>query len=159
MFRSAPITPEFFWRLNKAEQADLIWKTLFVENSPVSEAARGVITVLEAFGLDPYAEDLSDARDFFRSQLPADHITRVLDMGRVSDVVMTNDPFDPQEADVWESGVGLDSRFHAALRMDRLLNDWEATVTKLAWQGYRVDPDVSGETVGEVRRFLDRWIA
>ena len=40
-------------------------------------------------------------------------------MSRVSDVVMTNDPFDAQEARVWESGAALDARFHAALRMDR----------------------------------------
>ena len=37
--------------LSKLAQADLIWRTLFVENAPISEATRGVIAVLQAFGL------------------------------------------------------------------------------------------------------------
>src|SRR6185503_7680034 len=63
-----------------------------------------------------------------------------------------------QEAEMWESAAGLDGRFHAALRMDRLLNDWQNTAMKLARMGYRVDADLNGETVKEVRRFLDEWI-
>src|ERR1044072_3614950 len=100
-FRSADISYESFWRMTKQEQADLVWRTLFVENTPVSEATRGVVTVLDAFGLDTAAEDLSEARAFFRSQTVAEHLGRVLELSGVSDVVMTNDPFDPREAHVW----------------------------------------------------------
>jgi len=56
-FRSTAISPEAFWQLSKAQQADLVWQTLFVENSPLSEATCGVITVLNAFGLDTNAEN------------------------------------------------------------------------------------------------------
>src|ERR1044072_6646072 len=35
-FRSAQVTYEQFWRMSKTEQADLVWRTLFVENTPVS---------------------------------------------------------------------------------------------------------------------------
>ncbi len=157
-FRSTRIAAERFWQMSKAEQADLVWKTLFVENTPLSEATRGVVTVLSAFGLDVNAADLTEARDFFHSQSVADHIDRVFDLSKVSDVVMTNDPFDRQEANVLESGARIDGRFHAALRMDRLLNDWQNTATKLARMGYRVDAELNGETVNEVRRFLDEWI-
>lgn len=157
-FRSTSIKPECFWQMSKAEQADLVWRTLFVENTPLSEATRGVITVLNAFGLDTNATDLTEARAFFRSQNVADHIDRVFDLARVSDIVMTNDPFDTQETDVWNSGASLDSRFHSALRMDRLLNDWQNAATRLARMGYRVDAELNGETINEVRRFLDEWI-
>ena len=157
-FRSTEITYERFWRMSMAEQADLVWRTLFVENTPVSEAARGVVTVLSAFGLNPSAPDLKDARAFFREQGFAEHLGRVLEMAGVSDVVMTNDPFDPQETRVWEGGAGLDGRFHAALRMDRLLNDWEESAGALAGQGYGVDVGFAGATAAEVRRFLDKWI-
>src|SRR4051812_8204975 len=51
LFRSTEVAPESFWQMNKTEQADLIWKTLFVENTPLSEATRGIVTVLSAFGL------------------------------------------------------------------------------------------------------------
>lgn len=158
-FRSADTTYERFWQMNKTGQADLVWQTLFVENTPISEATRGVVTVLSAFGLDPAAPDLTEARAFFGSQRISEHLARVLDLARVSDVVMTNDPFNKQEAHVWENGTGVDRRFHAALRMDRLLNDWQRTAAKLASLGYRVDENMSGETADEVRRFLDKWIA
>ena len=67
-FRSTRIKAECFWQMSKAEQADLVWKTLFVENTPLSEATRGIITVLSAFGLDANATDLTEARAFFHSQ-------------------------------------------------------------------------------------------
>src|SRR3954468_12760021 len=44
-FRSADVTHAGFWRMSKTERADLVWQTLFVDNTPVSEAARGIITV------------------------------------------------------------------------------------------------------------------
>ena len=51
LFRSADIKPNEYWQLAQRDKADLIWRTLFVENAPVSEATRGVIAVLDAFGL------------------------------------------------------------------------------------------------------------
>jgi hypothetical protein len=157
-FRSTDITYERFWQMSKTEQADLVWRTLFVEQTPLSEATRGVVTVLAAFGLDPAAPDLTAARAFFRKQKMATHLDRVLNLAGVGDVVMTNDPFDAQEVRLWERAANLDRRFHAALRMDRLLNDWARAAATLAAQGYRVDVKLDGTTAGEVRRFLDLWI-
>src|ERR1044071_5754433 len=82
-FRSADVAYESFWRMSRAEQADLVWRALFVERTPVSEAARGVVTVLDAFGLDTAAEDLNEARAFFREQEPAEHLGRVLELAGV----------------------------------------------------------------------------
>jgi hypothetical protein len=158
-FRFNRIAPERFWQMSKTAQADLIWQTLFVDNTPLSEATRGVINVLNAFGLDTSAPDLTEARAFFQSASLAPHTDDVIDMAGVSDVVMTNDPFDAREADVWESSANLNHRFHAALRMDRLLNDWPQTSARLAAMGYQVDVSLSDATIAEVHRFLDQWIA
>src|SRR5277367_4646316 len=49
LFRSSHLKPEQYWNLTKPQQADAIWQALFVENTPLSEAARGVIAVLKAF--------------------------------------------------------------------------------------------------------------
>src|ERR1700741_4776017 len=57
-FRSTKIAPDQFWRLSQTEKADLGWRTLFVENTPASEATRGIISVLDVFGLDTRADDL-----------------------------------------------------------------------------------------------------
>ncbi|MEP6901727.1 MAG: glucuronate isomerase [Actinomycetota bacterium] len=157
-FRSTEISPEVFWQLNKTQQADLVWQTLFVDNSPLSEATRGVITILSAFGLDPNAQDLWEIREFFQTRDVSSHFDDVLEKACVSDVVMTNDPFDPQEIEVWRKDKTVDIRFHAALRMDRLLNNWKNTAEKLAGFGYRADVNMGGKTVREVRRFLDEWV-
>jgi hypothetical protein len=158
-FRSCQVSTEDFWRLSKTQQADLVWSTLFVHNTPLSEATRGVVHVLRTFGLDPGAPDLSQARQFFRSQDISNQIDKVLELSRVSHVVMTNDPFDREEGEVWDSKVDIDPRFHAALRMDQMLNDWSNTVEKLTSQGYDVASDGGGKTASEARRFLNKWIS
>jgi len=122
MFRSAKISPERFWQMSKLARADFVWQTLFVDNSPTSEAARGVISVLDAFGLDTRAPDLKEAREFFTSRNVSAHIEQVFDIARISGVVMTNDPLDETEARFWKSGSDLDPRFKSSLRLDRLLS-------------------------------------
>ena len=55
VFRVVPATKlpyEAFWKMSKREQADHIWRHLFVERSPISEACRGVLTTLQKLGLD-----------------------------------------------------------------------------------------------------------
>src|SRR5260221_6190895 len=51
-FRFLELPYEKFWSLSKTEQSSLIWNALFLENSPISEACRGVLTTLHAPGLD-----------------------------------------------------------------------------------------------------------
>ena len=123
LFRFSRVAPEQYFAMSKTQQADLIWRTLFIENSPISEAARGVIAVLQAFGLDANASSLKQAREFFRSQGFEDHLTNVLRIAGIDSVVMTNDPLDPAEAPLWRDGFTCDARFRPALRLDRLLND------------------------------------
>jgi hypothetical protein len=124
LFRSNPIKPADYWAMSKEQQADIIWDTLFVRNTPISEACRGVVCVMGALGLDPGAPDLSEAREYFASVDVEEHISNVFDIANVSDVVMTNDPFHPTENQMWRGAGNSDPRFHAALRMDPLINDW-----------------------------------
>ncbi len=158
LFRSATIHPTKYWKLTKIQRADLVWKTLFVDNTPVSEATRGVVAVLEAFGLDARAKTLAPFREFFEKQNLADHIARVFKLAGISEAVMTNDPLDPEESAVWNSGVKPGPGFRAALRIDRILNEWEVHSPVLAGQGYAVQQDCGGPTFTEVRRFLASWV-
>jgi len=158
MFRSAEVSYACFWKMNKAERADLVWRTLFVDNTPLSEAAQGIITILEALDLDTRAPDLEAIRSFFRSRDLKTHLDWVLRAAKVSDIVMTNDPLNEHEAWIWKTGATLDPRFHAALRLDALVNEWDETARKLAGQGLSVNVTLSGATIREVRRFLDQWI-
>ncbi|MEJ7861705.1 MAG: hypothetical protein WKF90_08710 [Pyrinomonadaceae bacterium] len=157
-FRFSSLAPEAFWKLEKTKQSDLIWRTLFVENTPLSEAARGVVAVLNALGLDTRAADLRQAREFFAAQNPADYIDEVLKISNVTDIGMTNDPLDEAEIKVWNGDAPIDSRFHAALRLDRLLNGWAEAVPLMRKQNYEVSEIIDGRTINETRRFLNDWI-
>lgn len=158
-FRSTDVSPASFWKMNKSERADVVWKALFVDNTPLSESARGIVTVLEAFGLDSRADNLEEMRAFFCSRDLKEHFDLVLETSSVSQVVMTNDPFNEHEAWIWKAGAASHPRFHASLRLDVLLSHWPEAARQLAREGLPVNPDLSGETVREVRRFLDGWIA
>jgi len=153
-FRQSEVKPEKYWTFSKQDRADAIWKTLFVENTPISEATRGVIAVLQAFGLPTEARDLREAREFFGEQSPDAHINNVLRMAGVSTVVMTNDPLDPEEMPVWMKGVEVDARFQPVLRLDRILREWSDPWEQLVSLGYNVDSRASVVCVAEIRRFL-----
>ena len=157
LFRFSAIGPQEYWALNKRQRADLVWKTLFVENAPLSEATRGVIAVLDALGLDTAPVTLEPLREFFRRQKLSDYIPRVFRLAGISSVVMTNDPLDPAEAALWNGEIEPDPRFQAALRLDGILNEWPAHREVLASQGYAVDPDAGGRTLAEMRRFVVDW--
>jgi hypothetical protein len=159
LFRSSTITPEQYWQLSKRDKADTIWRALFMENAPVSEATRGVVAVLQAFGLPTGPGDLNEARAFFAAQEPRAHIRRTFELAGISEAVMTNDPLDPQEAPLWEHGAEADRQFHPVLRLDRILNKWADHWQVLAAQGYAVDAGGTSRSASEVRRFLAAWCA
>jgi len=156
-FRSSDTTPEEYWNLSKTERADAIWQALFVENSPISESTRGVVAVLDAFGLPTNASGLQEARRFFGAQSIQSHTRKVLQIAGASDVVMTNDPLDPEERPVWMSGGQNHPQFHAVIRLDRILWGWPQHWQQLASEGYAVDERASGKSIDEVRRFLADW--
>ena len=157
LFRFSPIRPEQYWALGKREQADIIWQVLFVNNTPLSEAARGVIAVLHALGLDPSARRLDPLREFFCAQDLTVYIPHVFQLAGISAAVMTNDPLDPAETALWNEGHQPVASFHAALRLDRIVNEWGAHCTRIAAQGYAVEPELEGRTITELRRFLADW--
>ncbi len=158
LFRSSDLSVEAFWRLSKSQQADAIWQALFVRNTPVSEACRGVVYVMNAFGLDPHAATLQQAREFFAFIEPNDHVERAMQMAGVSDMVMTNDVFNEEEAAYWESGAPRHPKLHAALRMDPLLNSWNRASQILTNRGYTANEAIDQASIASARRFLDDWI-
>jgi len=158
LFRARPdLAPDAFWAMAKPDQADLIWQELFRRRSPVSEACRGVLTVLARLGLDPNTDSLAPLRAWFRNQTPRAYIDTVFRLSHVRKLYMTNDPFDPVERAVWEKGFDRDPRFEAVLRLDSALMNWPDPVPGLQALGYEVEPALSGRTLAEIRRYLKAW--
>ena len=160
VYRVAPVPYDAFWKLTKSEQADHIWKHLFIERSPVSEACRGVLTTLARLGLDPADRDLPRLRKWFKQQKPNDYIDRVMQVSNVSSITMTNAVFDDNERARWLKGPEAlrDPRFTAVLRIDPMLRDWPAAAKKMASWGYDVGETVNAKTIDEARRFLRDWL-
>jgi hypothetical protein len=136
LFRFTPISPERYFALDKQQKADLIWQTLFVENGPLSEATRGVVAVLYALGLDTASTTLTPLRQFFRGQEVAEYVPRVFRLAGIDSAVMTNDPLDPAEVAYWDGDVQRDPMFHAALRLDRIVNEWGSSRTPAGVRGF-----------------------
>lgn len=157
-FRFSDMDYDEFFKQTKQEQADLIWQTLFIDHSPVSEAARGVLTILNALGLDVASRDLAAYRRYFANMDHQEYIGKVFDLAGVDCVVMTNDPFDDVERKRWLAGRNTDPRFKAVLRLDPLLSDYANTYLRLQEWGYQVEPTLNEQSIAEVRRFLRDWI-
>ena len=157
MFRQNPVPYDAFWNMSKAEQAECIWKHLFLEHSPVSESCRGVLTCCKKLGIDTEKRDINEIRSYFSEQTPEQYVDTVFEKANVESVVMTNSPFDDQERPVWEKDVARDKRFKAALRLDPLLLDWNVSCGRLQEWGYDVTPDFSQDTFSEIIRFLEYW--
>ena len=156
------LTPERFFAMPKPDQASLVWRKLFMERSPISESCRGVLTSLEALGLDTSARELASLRAWFAEQEPDAQIDRVMKLANVERITMTNDVFDDTERDRWlQSGDGSDlrdPRFRAVLRIDPLVVDWPGAVNRLRGWGLAVELGATGPTLDTVRKFLDQWI-
>jgi len=163
VFRVVPpsrLPYEEFWRMSKREQASHVWKHLFVERTPLSEACRGVVTSLSRLGLDPNTDSLDQIRRWYGEQDPDAFVDRIMELSNVEKITMTNEVFDRNERARWlaDPDVGADARFDAVLRIDPMILNWDLAATVLNEEGYSVDEALSGAAVEEARRFLRDWI-
>lgn len=165
VFRVVPdgrngMTYQKFWQMSRPDQADYIWKHLFVDRTPISEACRGVLTTLSKLGLDPNETSLEPYRRWCADQNPDQFVDRVMELANVDSITMTNPVFDDVEREMWlkDAGIGDDPRFEAVLRIDPLLRNWREASAKLANWGYDVNTEFSERTIEQTKKFLFDWI-
>jgi hypothetical protein len=156
-FRYSDLPYATFRGMSKKAQADAIWKVLFVDHSPVSEACRGVLTALDLLGLPVKKRDLGFYRTWYAKRDRAKHIDEVFKLAGMADCVMTNDPFDDQERPYWVKGYRADERFKPALRIDPVLLGWESAHRRLVEWDYEVTRELTPKTLEEIKRFFREW--
>lgn len=154
------ISPETFYAKTKKEQADIIWKALFVDRTPISEACRGVITTLVALGLQKEVDDrdLNAIRSFYSTyrnrglQGAEEFSEMVFKKAGVKYNIMTNIPFDNNEAQYWRpKRKEYSPKYKSALRVDPLLSGDRQTIeAALKGSGYDV-------TLEAARQYLRDW--
>ncbi|MFZ4453046.1 glucuronate isomerase [Salibacterium aidingense] len=147
-----------FFELSKKEQAEIVWETLFVKRSPISEAAQGILTILN--GLDiPYSTSLEDIRHYFASIEKEGYVEYLMSLAGVSSIVMTNNPFDREERAYWKNNTSFPAEtFIPALRVDSLLSHWPEAAQIIREDGFPVSDTVNMETIESVKQFLRSWI-
>jgi hypothetical protein len=160
LFRYKPdLDYEDYWNMPKQKQAELVWDEIFVKNSPISEAARGVVTVLNKLELDVGNKDLNKIRRYFAQISTSQYINKVFECSNVKYVIMTNDPFDKKEQEVWNKGGNTDSRFKAALRIDGLFYNFQQCRKEISNQGFEIIGDrVDTKVINTIKDFLKAWI-
>ena len=154
------MTPEKLYGMNKKDQADIIWQALFIDRSPISEACRGIITTLVALGLskEVASRDLTAIRKFCSAyrdrglEGAEQYSEMVYSKAGVQYAIMTNIPFDSNEAQHWKPArKDYSERYRSALRVDPLLAGDRAAVEKaLKLSGYDV-------TLEGARQYLRDW--
>ena len=159
LFMVAPreLTAEKFWQMPKAQQAETVWQHVFLRHGPLSEAGRGVITALNALGLDAGGRDLAGIRNWFAGQKIEEHMPRAFKLAGVDSAVMTNDPFQPQEARHWEARRSVWEALKPALRIDPVIVNWPAAAKVMADAGYKTSAMPSDAGYADARKFLIQW--
>ncbi len=154
LFAAAPaeLTYDAFWAMTKSEQADLIWKQLFLDASPISESRRGVLTVMSALGLDPAERDLAKIREWFAAQKVDDYLEKVFQIAGLNCAIMTNNPLKSEEVACFDAGSPIPARLKTALRIDDLVLNLDASGAEIARQG---GDATSVSTLGD---WLEGWI-
>jgi hypothetical protein len=160
LFRYKPdLDYEEYWNMPKQKQAELVWDEMFIKNSPISESARGVVTVLNELGLDVKDKNLKKIRSYFAKIPLSKYVNWVFELANIKYAVMTNDPFDEKEQAVWEKGGNTDSRFKAALRIDGLLNNFPQCNEEINNQGFKITSDkADASSIRAIKDFLRAWI-
>ncbi|HOE10556.1 MAG TPA: glucuronate isomerase [bacterium] len=158
IMRRSPVGYDEFWALSTREKANHIWEYLYRRSSPISEAARGVLTALQTVGIDISRADLEEIRQHFKQWTVQEYADLVFQKANVEFVVMTNDPFDSRERAVWEREIPPNPQFRAALRIDPLLTDLPRACSILSELGYAVSTHLDDVTCAQIRRFLRVWI-
>ncbi|MBN1846831.1 MAG: hypothetical protein JW810_14190 [Sedimentisphaerales bacterium] len=152
------LDPKAFFALKKVERAERVWQEIFVSHTPLSEAARGVLTVLHELGVDTGEKDLNVIRRYFQDMSPADYIDKVFELANIRYVVMTNDPFDRAEQGVRKRDGHRDERFRASLRLDGLLGGYAENLAAVRAQGFAMSETLDEKTIQAGRDFLRTWI-
>ena len=160
LFAAAPggLTIEAFWKLPKRAQADLVWEHLFLKHGALSEACRGVITTLNALGLDVAGRDLGGIRKWFDAQNADDYLAKVFGIANLDYAVMTNNPFRPEEAACWDKDLPVPASLKTALRIDDLLVDWPGAAKIMRQAGYKTAAKCDPAARKEAKRFILDWV-
>lgn len=153
------LEPEEFYSLDKENSAELIWKALFVTNTPISEATSGIIEIANLIGGKKGKGITLNALKKILPYSPTEiYCKKIFDIAKLSAVVMTNDPFDPVEVHLWrKNGWKVSNYFIPSIRLDSLFNNTKSLIEIINASGFDINL-ANKDRNSILRNYLDMWI-
>jgi len=91
LLTNANISAEKFYSLDEINKAKLIWEELFQNRTPISEACKGVLTVLQKLDINYNKKTFEEVNNQYENKSLTDE--KILQLSNVSSLVMTNKCF------------------------------------------------------------------
>ena len=159
LFTIAPrdLRPEDFRKMTPRQQADLVWEHSFLKHGPLSEARRGVMTILTKLGLDVAGRDLDAWRTWYEKQDAAQFMAKVFEIANIDTAVMTNNPFDAEEAACWRRDLPCPEYLRTAIRVDEMFGNWSKASKIMRDAGYETGDAPTGASAEAARKFIVDW--
>lgn len=133
------------------ELADLVWRQLFLDHSPLSEPARTVLTSLGMLGFDPSSRDLWPHREASAALSREEIAAKAF---RAANVELALYPVDCFDVEGGGGGAGTNQPLRPYLELGGLFGDRKAASKALKRLGFKVKPKVDEFGLLETRRFL-----
>ncbi len=118
---SSKFNPISFFKLTKTKRAELVWKYLFIDNTPISEASIGVIKILNFLKINNYK---NKSYSIIKKKLNINQSRHKLILKKlnIKKVVMTNNPFVKEEWSLFKN-KNWDRKFYrSSIRLDDLFS-------------------------------------
>ncbi len=148
-------TEESLQSLSPGEIADLVWRRLFLDSSPLSEPARTVLTTFGLFGMPMDSRDLGLFREKFAAMTVQERVDKTFAIANLEFILYPVAALDMDEQTV---RAARNPRFRPVLSLDALLGDWKESARKMRALGYGVKGKIDEFAPLEVRRFLQEQL-
>lgn len=123
LFVSTDIETKYFNSLSKQQKAAIVWTELFINRTPISEACKGILTILKDFSIEMEKKQYSEIRQELIDAQYNDET--IFAKSNVSSVVMTNNPFDEDEWSLFDNQDWNRDKYRSSLRLDSLISEFD----------------------------------
>ena len=123
LFTTTNINIKKFYKLTNEERSNIIWEELFRKRTPISEACKGVLTILSELSIDYMSKSFDEIQSEYCKLNLSDQ--QIFKISKISQVVMTNNPFDKSEWKLFKNKNWDTNKYLASLRLDDILMNLE----------------------------------
>ena len=127
LFVTTNIDIHKFKSLDKLQKAEIVWNELFNKRTPISEACKGVLTILESLSIPIKDKNFLQINELYTGLKLTDK--EIFNNSNIDSIVMTNNPFDEDEWSIFSSEAWDKKRYRSSLRLDTLMLEFNKSIS------------------------------